>query len=132
MGILSRNNIEIPVPCPCTIKAQYGDSFSLTDKTLKNLQDKDDTDDLPFDEVSPSIPKANIIDDQGRPVHPSLAADLLMSTEVLPPQGEEKRLSKVIKMSVDSDGKVIGNYNELPVLNTMLYDVQFPDGSIKP
>ena len=38
----------------------------------------------------------------------------------------------MIKRSVDSDGKVIGNYNELPVLNTMLYDVQFPDGSIKP
>ena len=38
----------------------------------------------------------------------------------------------MIKRSVDSDGKVIGNYNELPVLNTMLYDVKFPDGSIKP
>ena len=38
----------------------------------------------------------------------------------------------MIKRSVDSDGKVIGNYNELLVLNTMLYDVQFPDGSIKP
>ena len=55
-----------------------------------------------------------------------------MNAEVLLPQGEEKRLAKVIKRSVDSDGKVIGNYNELPVLNTMLYDVQFTDGSIKP
>ena len=55
-----------------------------------------------------------------------------MNAEVLLPQGEEKRLAKVIKRSVDSDGNVIGNYNELPVLNTMLYDVQFPDGSIKP
>ena len=51
---------------------------------------------------------------------------------MLLPQGEEKRLAKVIKRSVSSDGKVIGNYNELPVLNTMLYDVKFPDGSIKP
>ena len=51
---------------------------------------------------------------------------------MLLPQGEEKRLAKVIKRSVDSDGKVIRNYNELPVLNTMLYNVQFPDGSIKP
>ena len=38
----------------------------------------------------------------------------------------------MIKRSVDSDGKLIGNYNELPVIKTMLYDVQFPDGSIKP
>ena len=61
-----------------------------------------------------------------------MAADLLMNAEVILPQGEEKRLAKVIKSSVDSDGKVIGNYNELPLLNTVLYDVQFPDGSIKP
>ena len=106
--------------------------LSLPDKTLKNPQDKDDTGDLPFDELSPSIPKADIIDDQGRQLHPSSAADLLMNAEVLPPQGEDNRLAKVIKRSVNSDGKVIGNYNELPVLNTMLYDVQFPDGSIKP
>ena len=38
----------------------------------------------------------------------------------------------MIKRSFDSDGKVIGNYNELPVLNIMLYDVQLPDGSINP
>ena len=57
---------------------------------------------------------------------------MLMNSEVILPQGEEKRLAKVIKRSVDSDGKIIGNYNEIPVLKTMLYDVQLPDGSIKP
>ena len=55
-----------------------------------------------------------------------------MNAEVLLPQAEEKRLAKVIKRRVDSDGKVISKYNEIPVLNIMLYDVQFPDGSIKP
>ena len=79
------------------IKARYSDSLSLPDKTLKNPQDRDDTNDLPFDEVSPSIPEADIIDDQGRPLHPSSAVDLLMNAEVLLPQGEEKRLAKVIK-----------------------------------
>ena len=53
------------------IKERYGDSFSLPDKTLKNPQDEDNTDDLPFDEVSPSIPEADIIDDQRQPLHPS-------------------------------------------------------------
>ena len=38
-------------------KARYSDSFSLPDKTLENPQDKDDTGDLPFDEVSPIIPR---------------------------------------------------------------------------
>ena len=54
-----------------------------------------------------------------------------MNAEVLLPQGEELRLSKVIQRSVDSDGKVGGNYNDIPVLNNFLYDVQFPDGAIK-
>ena len=114
------------------VKARYGESFSLPDKTLENPQDKDDTGDLPFDEASPSIPEADIIDEKGQPLHPSSAADLLRNAEVLLHQVEEKRLAKVIKRSVDSDGKVIGNYNELPLLNTMLYDVQLPDDSIKP
>ena len=105
------------------VKARYSDFFSLPDKTIENPKDEDDTCDLPFDEVSPSIPEADIIDYQGRPLHPLLAADLLMNAEVLLPQGEDKRLDKVIKRSVNSDGKIIGNYNELPVLNTMLYDV---------
>ena len=60
------------------------------------------------------------------------AADILVNDEVLLPQGEEMRLAKVLKRSLDSDGKVIENYNDIPVLKTMLYDVQFPDGSVKP
>ena len=44
------------------IKARYSDSLYLPDKTLKNPQDGDDTDDFPFDEVSPSIPEADIIE----------------------------------------------------------------------
>ena len=70
------------------IKSRYGDPFSLPDKTLKNPQDKDDTDGLPFDEVSPRIPEAGIINDQGRPIHPLSSADLMMNAEVLLPQGD--------------------------------------------
>ena len=55
----------------------------------------------------------------------------MMNAEVLLPQWEGKRLAKMIKRSVDSDGKVIRNYNELRVLNTMLYDVKLPDVFIK-
>ena len=47
------------------VKARYGDSFSLPDKTLENPQDEDNTGDMTFDEVSPSIPDADIIDDRG-------------------------------------------------------------------
>ena len=55
-----------------------------------------------------------------------------MNAEVLLPEGEDMRLAKVIRSNVDSDGKFIGDYNNIPTLNTILYDVQFPDGAIKP
>ena len=55
-----------------------------------------------------------------------------MNAEVLLPQGGELRLAKVIQMSVDSDGKVGWNYIDIPILNTVLYNVQFPDSAIKP
>lgn len=42
-------------------------------------------------------------------------------------------LAKVVKRSVESNGKLIGSHNELVYLNTvLLYDIEFPDGSVKP
>ena len=57
---------------------------------------------------------------------------MLMNAEVLLPQGEDVRLAKVIIRDVDSDGKVLGDYNDIRILNTILYDVQLPDGANKP
>ena len=113
------------------IKARYGDSFTLPTKRGDTIDD-DGTFDLPFDEVAPQIPEADITDADGNSLTELSAADILINAEVLLPQGEEMRLAKVIKRSLNPDGKVTGNYNDIPVLNTMLYDVQFPDGSIKP
>ena len=33
---------------------------------------------------------------------------------------------------MDEDGKLIGDHNDMPIFNTMLYDVEFPDGAVKP
>jgi len=42
------------------------------------------------------------------------------------------RLAKVIKWILGSDGRLIGKENEILSLNTALYDVEFPDVTIKP
>ena len=115
-------------------KMRYGYLFTLPTRTrVKRIsQEADDTFDLPFDEISPEISEADIVDAQGEPLHPSSASDILMNTEVLLTQGVDVRLSKVIRSDIDLDGKVLGYYNDIPMLNTILYDVQFPDGAIKP
>ena len=71
------------------IKTIYGDSFTLPERIKRkrvNPQDDDGTFELPFDEVAPEIPEADIIDDEGKPLHPSSTSYILMNDEVLLPQ----------------------------------------------
>ena len=98
---------------------------------MGNPKEADDTCELNFDEVEPKISEADIVDDQGKPLHPTSSTDILMNDEVILPQGEELRMAKVIQRSVDLDGKLGRDYNDIPILNTFLYDVQLTDGAIK-
>ena len=95
-------------------------------------QEADDVFDLVFDEIDPEIPEADIVDVQGKPLHSSSEADMLMNAEVKLIQGEDVHLAKVIRRNFDSNGQVLGDYNEIPMLNTILYDVKFIYGAIKP
>ena len=40
-------------------------------------------------------------------------------------------MAKVLSKSVDENGQVIGAHNDNPLLNTLVYDVKFPDGDVK-
>ena len=40
-------------------------------------------------------------------------------------------MAKVLRKSVDENGKVIGAHNKNTLLNTLVYDVEFPDGDVK-
>ena len=38
---------------------------------------------------------------------------------------------KVICRTIDSNGNIIGTFDENPVLKSLVYDVEFPDGYVK-
>ena len=58
--------------------------------------------------------------------------DLYLNAEVLLPlHGEHMQAATVIGCSKDVDGNQIGEYHTNPLLNTIVYDVQFPDGFSK-
>ena len=40
-------------------------------------------------------------------------------------------MAKVLRKSVNENGQVIGAHNENTLLNTLVYDVKFPDGDVK-
>ena len=57
--------------------------------------------------------------------------DHWINLKVSLPQGEENKQVKVIGRSKDADCNINGTYDNNPFSNTMVYDVQFPDGEIK-
>ena len=78
------------------------------------------------------IPEADICDVNGNPISDKSLTDLMIGIEVSLPQGEEKKsLCKVLRRSVDNNGRTTGVYDENPALNTMIYDVEFMDGSVE-
>ena len=42
------------------------------------------------------------------------------------------QVAKVARRILDEDGKLVGTYSDNPTLNTLMYDVDLPDGAAKP
>ena len=42
------------------------------------------------------------------------------------------KVAKVSRRILDEDGKLVGTYYENPILNTLMYDVEVPDGATNP
>ena len=75
--------------------------------------------------------EAHIVDTLGKPVNQQLLHEVLINAELRLPQGESEQLACVVWRSVDSDGKLIGTFNDDPTLNTLVYEVEFPDSQLK-
>ena len=58
-------------------------------------------------------------------------ADRIINAEVLLPHGEMNAVAKLVKQSVDADLKVVRSFDENPMLNTLVYECEFPDGRTK-
>ena len=57
--------------------------------------------------------------------------DQWIHAELNLPQGEMLRKAKVVGRTTDGNGNVAGSYDPNPFLNSLTYDVEFPDGEIK-
>ena len=82
-------------------------------------------------ETSASIPKTDIIDVVGKPLIQHYMTGMLTSAEVLLYQGEYMHMAKVIKQAINDDSKLIGTFSDNSILNSMVYDVELLDGTIK-
>ena len=107
------------------IKKKLGDSLhsALNDKPEEYPEH--DMDYLPYeglyDEPSSELPNDDAYDNH----------DMIINAEVmLPHNGEHMQAARVVGRSKSSNGIFTGTYNEKPILDTRVFDVQFPDGSI--
>ena len=83
------------------------------------------------DEVPRDIPVADCVDANGKPILTKALTNVMIGAEVILPQGEEQQLAKVIRQAVDKNGTTIWNQAVNLLLNTFLYDVEFPDGAVR-
>ena len=85
----------------------------------------------PDDEVPPEIPDDDPVDSTGKAVYEQPVTDLLLNAKVFLPQGEELKSATVKCRSRDDNGDVVGEYDPNPYLNTLVYDVEFNDGTVR-
>ena len=57
--------------------------------------------------------------------------DQWINSELNLPLGEQMQRAKVIVCSKYNNGNVVSSHNENSVLNTMVYDMKFPDGAVR-
>jgi len=101
----------------------------------KKLNDLDDDefeeyeDDDESKRVVPDIEDS--VDARGKLLNQEPAYDKILRSEVSLQLGEHMSVGKVIKRALGPDGIVAGTYDENPSLNTMIYEVEFPDGQLK-
>ena len=55
----------------------------------------------------------------------------MIQAELILPQGDKLRLAKVIGIMVGPEGNTVGTFHETPIYNSIIYDVEFPDGEVK-
>ena len=55
----------------------------------------------------------------------------MINAKVLLPHGGMNGLDNAVKQSVDDNVKTIGYWNDNPMLNTLVYECKFSDGTVK-
>ena len=84
-----------------------------------------------MDEPVESHDHEDILDSMGRILEQQPAFDKIINAEVMIHNGDEMEMGNVVRRSLDADGRMTGTYHDNPFLNTITYDVEFPDGQVK-
>ena len=114
------------------IERRFGTSTSSPKPTPKDEDESmpmvEDAEDAEENE-SPDF--EDIVDSTGKILNQQPAYDKLINAEIMLQHDNEVMKGKVKGRSISDDGRVTGTYDDNPILNSIVYDVEFPDGQIK-
>ena len=139
---------------PLTVAEQHSDTEATKRKTFDTLIERrwgtsinppkekpdhaDGLDDSEEDEdTEDTLGKTKIpdneecVDSKGRLLNQQPAYDKLLNSEIQMQIDETVTHGTVKRRAIGADGRTIGTYDDNPLLNTMVYEVEFPDGQIK-
>ena len=102
-------------------------SISETEKEFPEYEEYEDDDEKA--RVVPDIEDS--VDATGKLLNQEPAYDRILHSEVSLQLGEEMATGKVMRRAIGPDGTTAGTYDSNPYLNSMIYEVQFPDGQVK-
>ena len=103
-----------PPPVPRDDTESVFDEYKADDEDKRVVPDVEDT-----------------VDATGKLLNQHPAYDWIINAEVALQLEEEVTTGKVTRRALGPDGQVAGTYDDNPFLNTIIYEVEFPDGQVK-
>ena len=100
------------------IRVNLGDSMSLP----INPFSEDYVEYTPYEDedgAPRSIPENEAIDAAGKPLFQNSVTDTLIQVEVILPHGDELLATKIIRRTLDENGKVMSKHSDNQILNTL-------------
>jgi hypothetical protein len=118
------------------IERRWGTSINPPKDSTDDDTAKDDDDTWEeyedADESARTIPEIeDTVDAGGRLLNQQPAYDKLINAEVQLQLGDDITNATVRKRSLGPDGTTVGTYDDNPMLNSIIYEVEFPDGQVK-
>ena len=70
------------------------------------------------------------IDAAGNAINQQPVYDNMIQAELILPQGDKLQMAKVSGRTVGPESKTIRTLHDTPIFNSIVYDVDFPDGEV--
>jgi hypothetical protein len=86
-------------------------------------------DDYEEPQIIPEVEDA--VDSNGQLINQQPMYDRIINVEVQMQHGNKLSTRKVVHCALGPDGKTTGSYANNPILNSIVYEVEFPDGQTK-